>query len=109
MVPTTSPLRELRVSAGLSQAALADAAGISRQMVGAIEAGLHRPNVDAALALARVVGRPVEALFGAPAELPEPVLGEALPDGAPVLASRVGARVVYAPAGAALAYEGWPP
>src|SRR3954470_5421178 len=109
MVPLTSPLREARVSAGLSQAALAAAAGISRQMVGAIEAGHHRPSVDAALALARAVGRQVEALFGTPSEPAQPVLGRPVADGAAVLAARVGGHVVYAPAGAALAYEGWPP
>jgi DNA-binding XRE family transcriptional regulator len=102
-------LREARIAAGLSQAALAGAAGISRQAVGAIEAGLHRPSVDAALALAAAVGRSVEDLFGDAPVHYEPVFGTAAPDGAAALAARVGARVVHAPAGDALAYEGWPP
>jgi len=63
--PTT--LRDARRGAGLSQAALAERAGISRQAVGAIEAGQHRPSVDAAMALASAVGRSVEELFAAPA------------------------------------------
>jgi DNA-binding XRE family transcriptional regulator len=107
MDPT--PLREARGAARLSQAALAATAGISRQAVGAIEAGLHRPGVDAAMALATAVGRSVEELFAAPPRsTPVSVLGEPAPDGSGVLAARVGERVVYAPARAALAIDGWP-
>jgi DNA-binding XRE family transcriptional regulator len=106
----TAALREARVAAGLSQAALAAAAGVSRQAVGAIEAGRHRPSVDAALALATAVGCSVEALF---APLPsssrsEPVLARDVPDGSGVLAARVGERVVHAAAEDALAVQGWP-
>src|SRR4051794_26915602 len=96
-------LREARLAAGLSQAALAGAAGISRQAVGAIEAGLHRPGVDAALALAPAVGRSVEALFGAAPAGSETVLGTSVPDGAAVLAARVGDRVMHAAASDTLA------
>src|SRR3954452_12693130 len=96
-------LREARLAAGLSQAALAGAAGVSRQAVGAIEAGLHRPSVDAALAIAGAVGRSVEDLFGAAAERSETVLGSPLHDGAAVLAARVGDRLVHAAARDALA------
>lgn len=102
-------LREARIAAGLSQAALAGAAGVSRQAVGAIEAGLHRPSVDAALAVAAAVGRSVEELFGAAEPRFEPVLGPPAADGTAVLAARVGDRVVHAAAGRALAFEGWPP
>ena len=106
MEPTT--LRDARRGAGLSQAALAERAGISRQAVGAIEAGRHRPSVDAAMALASAVGRSVEELFAAPpAAAPVPVFGP-VADGGGVLAARVGARLVYAPAREALAVEGWP-
>src|SRR5690242_3797731 len=101
-------LREARIAAGLSQAALAGAAGVSRQAVGAIEAGLHRPSVDAALAVAAAVGQSVEELFGAAEPRFEPVLGPPAPDGTAVLAARVGDRVVHAASGQALAFEGWP-
>ena len=105
----TTPLRDARRAAGMSQAALASAAGISRQAVGAVEAGLHRPGVDAAMALASAVGRSVEELFGTPTDAPTvPVLGRTAPDGIGVLAARVGARLVHAPARDALAVEGWP-
>ena len=103
-----STLREARVAARLSQAALARAADISRQAVGAIEAGRHRPSVDAALALAQAVGRSVEELFAAAPAASEAVLGGSVPDGGAVLAARVGGRVVHASADDALAFEGWP-
>jgi DNA-binding XRE family transcriptional regulator len=100
-------LRDARRDAGLSQATLAERAGVSRQAVGAIEAGLHRPSVDAAMALASAVGRSVEELFATPAPSPVPVFGP-VEDGGGVLAARVGDRLVYAPARDALAVEGWP-
>ena len=98
-------LEQARIAAGLSQAELAATAGVSRQAVSAIEAGRHRPGVDAALAIARAVGVPAETLFGAP-----PVtktIGEPR-DGDGVLAARVGDRLVCAPLRRALAAEGWP-
>lgn len=97
------------MAAGKSQAALGSESGVSRQTIGAIEAGRHRPGVDAALAIARAVGRPVEELFGTiQPPVAEPILGRAVPDGTAVLASRVGDRLVYAPVTAALAAQGWP-
>ena len=58
-------MRQVRESRGVSQIALAAAAGLSRQSVGAIEAGRAVPAVDVALRLARALGCPVEQLFGA--------------------------------------------
>jgi len=104
----STPLHEARTVAGLSQAALAAAAGVSRQAVGAIEAGRHRPSVDAALALAAAVGRSVEELFAPAPSSCEPVLGRPAAEGGAVLAARVGDRLVHAPAEDALAFEGWP-
>jgi DNA-binding XRE family transcriptional regulator len=101
-------LREARIAAGLSQSALAGAAGVSRQAVGAIEAGLNRPGVDAALAMAAAVGMSVEELFASAPERSETVLGTSVPDGSAALAARVGDRVVHAPPSDALAFEGWP-
>lgn len=98
-------LEQARTAAGLSQAELAAAAGISRQAVSAIEAGRHRPGIDAALALARAVGVGVETLFGAPGET---VLVGDVPEGAPVTAARVADRLVCAPARRLLAADGWP-
>ena len=57
-------VRQVREARGVSQIALAAATGLSRQSVGAIEAGRAVPAVDVALRLARALGCPVEQLFG---------------------------------------------
>ena len=57
-------VRNRRKALSLSQAELAQRAGISRQALGAIEAGLYQPSVGAALSLARELGETVEKLFG---------------------------------------------
>lgn len=103
-----SQLRHARLAAGLSQAALASAAGLSRQTVGAVEAGQTRPSVDAAIALALAVGRPVEELFAASPAASDAVLERAAAEGEGVLACRVGGRLVHAPAVSALSSDGWP-
>jgi DNA-binding XRE family transcriptional regulator len=87
-------LRAARERAGLSQAALAARAGISRQAVGAVEAGRHAPSVDTALRLARAVGRTVEEVFGA---APDAVPAPGLADGTAVAVGRVGERIVAHP------------
>ncbi len=58
-------MRELREARGLSQTDLAARAGLSRQSLGAIEAGRATPGVDVALCLGRVLGCRVETLFEA--------------------------------------------
>jgi len=63
-------LRLARRARGLSQQQLARMAGVSRQAVSAVEAGLSDPSLRAALALGRALGLTVEELFG-PA-MPEP-------------------------------------
>jgi molybdate-binding protein/DNA-binding XRE family transcriptional regulator len=54
------------VALGLSQAALAASTRLSRQSIGAIEAGRATPAVDVALRIAGVLESSVEDLFGAP-------------------------------------------
>jgi putative molybdopterin biosynthesis protein len=61
-------LESLRRARGLSQRALAETAGITRQAVGAIESGRMQPSVGIALALARALDTSVEDLFGNPGE-----------------------------------------
>ena len=61
-------LESVRTARGLSQRALAQAAGVTRQAVSAIEAGRMQPGVGIALALARALGTSVEELFAVPAE-----------------------------------------
>jgi DNA-binding XRE family transcriptional regulator/molybdate-binding protein len=101
-------VRIARRAAGLSQAELAAAAGVSRQLVGAIEAGRHRPGIDAALALARVLDQPVEDLFASETRPPPAVA--VLPRQDPsraILAAKLGDTVVYAPASSAAPTESW--
>jgi DNA-binding XRE family transcriptional regulator len=93
-----SGLRDLREAAGLTQAQLAARAGVSRQLVGAVEVGKHLPRVDAALALAAALGVDVAALFlpeAAPAV--DVVTGSAPADGELVRMGVVGDRTVTAP------------
>src|SRR5437763_8701272 len=89
-------LRERRLECGLTQAELAARAGVSRQLVAAVESGQNAPAVDAALGLARALASSVEDLFA-----PAPVgvlaaLGTPLREGAPLRVGRVGDRVVAA-------------
>lgn len=104
-------LRQHREAAGLSQQALADQIGLSRQAYGAIEAGRATPGVDVALALARALSTTVEALFaGGPAAPLTAVALATLPPGARVTLARVGDRVVAVPIPAATptrAADGW--
>lgn len=68
-----SRVKAQRQARGLSQRALSEAAGITRQAVGAIENGRMQPSVGIALGLARVLGTSVEVLFGSEGEpLPNP-------------------------------------
>jgi transcriptional regulator with XRE-family HTH domain/molybdate-binding protein len=86
-------MRALREARGLTQEALAERAGLSRQQVGAMEARRHVPNVAAALAVAEVLGATVEQLFGDAASTAVPVTG-AWVEGAAVRAGRVGEQLV---------------
>jgi len=80
-----SRVEMLRRSRGLSQRALADGAGITRQAVGAIESGRMQPGVAIALGLARTLGTTVEELFGS---------GESAPPPARVASATIGGRTV---------------
>jgi putative transcriptional regulator len=49
-------VRERRTALGLTQQALADAVGVSRQSINAIEQGKYIPSLPLAIQLARVFG-----------------------------------------------------
>ena len=91
-------VRERRELLGLTQAEVAATAGLSRQLVTALEAGRHAPSVTAALDLARALDTTVEALFGTGAEAGswDPVTAGDVSEGTLVSAGRVGDRGVYA-------------
>lgn len=95
-MPHRSALRDRRLQCDLTQAELAARAGVSRQLVAAVEAGRNVPAVDAALRLANALGATVEALFTE--YLPSVIgaLGERLHDGAAIRVGRVGDRLVAA-------------
>ncbi|MEZ4322365.1 MAG: substrate-binding domain-containing protein [Myxococcota bacterium] len=57
-------VRHHRERAGMSQQALADRVGVSRQAVNAVESGRTVPSTTLALQLARALGCRVDALFG---------------------------------------------
>lgn len=56
-------LREARAKAGLTQAALAEAAGVSRKTINTVENGVFVPSTLLALTLAKVLGTSVDELF----------------------------------------------
>lgn len=64
-------VRAARVRLGLSQQELAARAGVTRQTVSAIEAGLFVPSTAVALRLARALGCRVEELFWLEEDAPE--------------------------------------
>jgi molybdate-binding protein/DNA-binding XRE family transcriptional regulator len=70
MQPRANRVRERREARGLSQIALAERARLTRQSIGAIEAGRATPAVDVALRIARALDCQVEDLFGGPAKEP---------------------------------------
>ncbi|WP_308917490.1 helix-turn-helix transcriptional regulator [Jannaschia sp. LMIT008] len=59
-------LRAHRERLGLTQAALAEAVGVSRKTVNTVENGVFVPSTELALRFARVLGTPVEVLFQLP-------------------------------------------
>lgn len=59
----TNTLRVQRAIHDLTQAQLAEMAGVTRKSVNAIEAGRMVPSVLLALRLAAVLGAPVDTLF----------------------------------------------
>ena len=56
-------VRQLRRTRGLSQAALGDVLGVSRQTVNSIETGRYLPSLPLAIALARYFDKTVEEVF----------------------------------------------
>lgn len=60
-------IRRLRFERGeMTQQALADAAGVTRQTVIAIEQGRYSPSLEVAFRIARALGAPLEEVFHYP-------------------------------------------
>lgn len=56
-------VRELRERAGLSQRALAEAVGVSRQTINSIEMGRYDPSLPLAFTIARHFQTTIEEIF----------------------------------------------
>jgi putative transcriptional regulator len=56
-------LKVLRAERNWSQADLADALGVSRQTVNALETGRYDPSLPLAFRIARIFGQPIESIF----------------------------------------------
>jgi putative transcriptional regulator len=63
--PITNRVRELRERHGqISQAALGEAIGVTRQTIIAIEQGRYSPSLESAFRIANVFGVGLEEVFG---------------------------------------------
>lgn len=63
--PITNRVRDLREQhGGMSQAALGEAIGVTRQTVIAIEQGHYSPSLESAFRIARLFGVGLEEVFG---------------------------------------------
>ena len=100
-----SSLRRLREVSGLTQTQLAASAGVSRQLVGAVETGRHLPRVDAALAIAGVLGVDVADLFATSPGPIDVISGATTADGSLVRVGTVGDKVVTSPV--RIGVDGW--
>lgn len=56
-------IREERLEKGMTQQALAEAIGVSRQTIFAIETGKYIPSAILVLKLSKALAKPVESLF----------------------------------------------
>jgi len=64
----TNTIRGLRFAHGeMTQAALADRVGVTRQTIIAIEQGRYSPSLEVAFQIARVFNRPLDDVFQYPA------------------------------------------
>ena len=64
----TNQIADLRRQHGLTQAALAEAVGVTRQTIIAIEQNRYSPSLETAFRIARVFKLDLERVFGWPNE-----------------------------------------
>jgi len=62
-IPVRNRMRDLRLAQGLSQNALAEALGVSRQTINAIENERYDPSLPLAFAIAKIFNLSIEAIF----------------------------------------------
>lgn len=94
-------VKQARSRLGLSQQELAQLAGVTRQTIGGVEAGLFAPSAVVALRLSRALGCSVEDLFWMEDDAPPihaiPAAGLRPGEGARVALAQVGGRWVAHP------------
>ncbi len=62
--PFSNDIRTLRFLAGeMTQGELGDHVGVTRQTIAAIEQGKYSPSLEVAFRIARLFGKPLEAVF----------------------------------------------
>lgn len=57
-------IKVARAELDMTQKALAEAAGVSRQTINAIEQGAYNPNIKLCRTICRVLGKSLDDLFG---------------------------------------------
>ena len=62
-------LKAARAGMDLSQSELADAVGVSRQTISAIEKGDYNPTINLCIRICRVLGKTLDELFWSDEEL----------------------------------------
>jgi transcriptional regulator with XRE-family HTH domain len=87
-------LRRLREDLGLTQAEVAARAGVSRQLIGALETDRQLPRIDVAMAMAAALGAPVSDLFTPDRQPVDVLTGTMAGEGALLRVGVVGERTV---------------
>ena len=59
-----SPIKVARAEKDMTQGALAEAVGVSRQTMNAIEQGNYNPTIKLCRAICKVLGKSLDELFG---------------------------------------------
>lgn len=62
-LPFTNRIRDLREAKGVTQIQLADAIGMTRQTIAAIEKGKYSPSLEAAFRISAVLGASITEVF----------------------------------------------
>jgi putative transcriptional regulator len=63
-LPFTNQVKTLRFLSGeMTQEALGDLVGVTRQTIAAIEQGKYSPSLETAFRIARAFGKPLEEVF----------------------------------------------
>ncbi len=63
-IPKNQAIRQARQEQGMTQKDLAQAVGVSRQTMNAIEQGDYNPTIRLCRAICRVLGKTLDELFG---------------------------------------------